>query len=62
VVAGLDAELVRRGVVLWLTNLNARPLDMLRRHPDAAAWAPRLFREPDEAATAFSARPPRGSR
>ena len=62
VVASLDADLRRRGVTLWLTNLNARPLDMLRRHPDAAAWAPRLFREPDAAATAFSARPPRGTR
>jgi STAS domain len=38
-----------------------RPLDMLRRLPDAGAWEPRLFREPD-AAAAFSARPPRGAR
>ncbi|HEV3013259.1 MAG TPA: SulP family inorganic anion transporter, partial [Actinomycetota bacterium] len=62
VVAGLDAELRRRGITLWLTNLNARPLDMLRRLPDAGAWEPRLFREPDDAAAAFSARPPRGPR
>jgi sulfate permease, SulP family len=62
VVASLDAELRRRGITLWLTNLNARPLDMLRRLPDAGAWEPRLFREPDAAAAAFSARPPRGAR
>jgi sulfate permease, SulP family len=62
VVAGLDADLRRRGITLWLTNLNARPLDMLRRLPDAGAWGPRLFREPDDAAAAFSARPPRGPR
>jgi high affinity sulfate transporter 1 len=62
VVASLDAELRRRGITLWLTNLNARPLDMLRRLPDAGAWEPRLFREPDDAAAAFSARPPRGAR
>ena len=62
IVDSLDADLRRRGVTLWLTNLNARPLDMLRRHPDAAAWAPRLFGEPAAAATAFSARPPRGTR
>ena len=49
VVASLDADLRRRGVTLWLTNLNGRPLDMVRRYPDAAA-------------TAFSARPPRGTR
>ena len=61
IVDSLDADLRRRGVTLWLTNLNARPLDMLRRHP-AAAWAPRLFGEPAAAATAFSARPPRGTR
>ena len=62
VVASLDAELRRRGITLWLTNLNARPRDMLRRLPDAGAWEPRLFREPDAAAVAFSARPPRGAR
>ncbi|HSO51302.1 MAG TPA: sodium-independent anion transporter, partial [Actinomycetes bacterium] len=63
IVAGLDAELRRRGITLWLTNLNARPLDMLRRLPDTGAWEPRLFREPDAAAAAaFSARPPRGPR
>ena len=62
VVASLDAELRRRGITLWLTNLNARPLDMLRRLPDAGAWEPRLFREPADAAVAFSARPPRGAR
>jgi sulfate permease, SulP family len=62
VVAGLDTDLRRRGVTLWLANLNARPLDMLRHHPDAAGWEPRLFREPDDAATAFSARPPQGTR
>ncbi|MDP9208921.1 MAG: sodium-independent anion transporter [Actinomycetota bacterium] len=62
VVASLDAELGRRGITLWLTNLNARPLDMLRRLPDAGDWEPRLFLEPDAAAAAFSARPPRGAR
>jgi MFS superfamily sulfate permease-like transporter len=61
-VVGFDADLRRRGVTLWLADLNARPLDMLRRHPEAAAWEPRLFREPDAAAAAFSARPPRGAR
>jgi len=48
-VASLDADLRRRGVTLWLTNLNGRPLDMVRRYPAAAA-------------TAFSARPPQGTR
>jgi sulfate permease, SulP family len=62
VVASLDADLGRRGITLWLTNLNDRPLDMLRRLPDAGAWEPRLFREPDAAAAAFSARPPPGPR
>jgi hypothetical protein len=41
---------------LWLANLNARPLDMLRRLPDAAAWEQRLFREVDDAAAAFASR------
>jgi SulP family sulfate permease len=62
VMASLDLDLRRRGVTLWLTNLNARPLDMLRRHPDAALWEPRLFGDPDAAITAFSARPPQEAR
>jgi high affinity sulfate transporter 1 len=52
----VDAELRERGITLWLANLNARPLDMLRRLPDAVAWEQRLFREVDDAATAFAAR------
>ena len=62
VVAGLEADLAGRGVTLSLTNLNDRPLDMLRRLPEAAAWEPRLFREPDDAVAAFSERPPRAAR
>ena len=52
----VDAELRERGITLWLANLNARPLDMLRHLPDAAAWEQRLFREVDDAATGFAAR------
>jgi SulP family sulfate permease len=52
----VDAELHERGITLWLANLNARPLDMLRRLPDAAAWEQRLFREVDDAAAAFASR------
>jgi sulfate permease, SulP family len=52
----VDADLRERGITLWLANINARPLDMLRRLPDAAAWERRLFRELDDAATAFASR------
>jgi sulfate permease, SulP family len=52
----VDADLRGRGITLWLANINARPLDMLRRLPDAAAWERRLFRELDDAATAFASR------
>lgn len=51
-----DADLRRRGITLWLANLNARPLDMLRRLPDATAWEQRVFREVDAAASAFASR------
>jgi SulP family sulfate permease len=53
--AGFDRDLRRRGITLWLATLNARPLDMLRRLPDADAWERRLFCELDAAATAFGA-------
>jgi MFS superfamily sulfate permease-like transporter len=56
VLASLDADLGQRGITLWLANLNARPLDMLRRLPAAAALAPRLFREVDDAVARFAAR------
>jgi MFS superfamily sulfate permease-like transporter len=52
--AGFDAELRERGVTLWLADLNARPLDMLRRLRDADAWERRLFLNLDDAATAFA--------
>jgi MFS superfamily sulfate permease-like transporter len=52
----VDADLRERGITLWLANINARPLGMLRRLPDAAAWERRLFRELDDAATAFASR------
>jgi hypothetical protein len=52
----VDADLRGRGITLWLANINARPLDMLRRLPDAAAWERRLFRELGDAATAFASR------
>jgi sulfate permease, SulP family len=52
----VDADLRGRGITLWLANINARPLDMLRRLPDAEAWERRLFRELDDAATAFASR------
>jgi sulfate permease, SulP family len=55
--AGFDADLRRRGVTLWLANPNARPLDMLRRLPDAGEWERRLFRDLDAAATAFAGSP-----
>jgi sulfate permease, SulP family len=51
----VDTDLRGREITLWLANLNARPLDMLRRLPDAAAWERRIFREVDDAA-AFAAR------
>jgi sulfate permease, SulP family len=56
VLSSLDADLRARGVTLWLANLNARPLAMLRRLPDAAEWERRLFREVDDAVAAFAAR------
>jgi SulP family sulfate permease len=56
VLSSFDADLRARGISLWLANLNARPLDMLGRLPDAAAWERRVFREVDDAATAFAAR------
>jgi len=52
----VDAELRERGITLWLANINARPLDMLRRLPDMAEWEQRMFREVDAAAAAFMAR------
>jgi len=52
----VDAELRERGITLWLANINARPLDMLRRLPDMAEWEQRMFREVDDAAAAFMAR------
>lgn len=56
VLAGFDAELRGRGITLWLANLNTRPLEMLRRLPDAAALKPRLFHEVDDAVARFAAR------
>jgi sulfate permease, SulP family len=56
VLSSFDADLRARGIGLWLANLNARPLDMLRRLPDSAAWEQRVFREVDDAAAAFAAR------
>lgn len=56
VLSSFDADLRGRGISLWLANLNARPLDMLRRLPAAAAWEQRVFREVDDAATTFAAR------
>jgi sulfate permease, SulP family len=50
----VDADLRRRGITLWLANLNERPLDMLRRLPDADAWERRLFLELDDAAAEFT--------
>jgi sulfate permease, SulP family len=58
VLAEFDADLGRRGITLWLANLNERPLDMLRRLPEAHLWRPRLFRELDDAVAAFVAAPP----
>jgi sulfate permease, SulP family len=52
--ADFDAELRRRGVTLWMVNLNERPLDMLRRSPEAERYEPRLFRELDDAVAAFA--------
>jgi sulfate permease, SulP family len=56
VAAGLETDLRRRGIALWLANLNERPLDMLRRLPNAADWERRRFRELDDAVAAFAAR------
>jgi SulP family sulfate permease len=50
-----DADLRERSITLWLANPNARPLDMLRRLPDADAWERRLFGDLDAAAAAFAA-------
>jgi MFS superfamily sulfate permease-like transporter len=52
----VDAELRGRGITLWLANINTRPLEMLRRLPDVAEWEQRMFREVDDAVTAFAAR------
>jgi MFS superfamily sulfate permease-like transporter len=52
----VDEDLRGRGITLWLANINARPLDMLRRLPDAAEWEQRMFREVDDGAAAFAAR------
>jgi MFS superfamily sulfate permease-like transporter len=30
-----DANARERGITLWMANINARPLDMIRRRPDA---------------------------
>jgi MFS superfamily sulfate permease-like transporter len=54
--SSFDADLRGRGISLWLANLNARPLDMLRRLPDRVEWDQRVFREVDDAVTAFAAR------
>jgi sulfate permease, SulP family len=56
VLPALDADLRGRGITLWLANLNERPLDMIRRLPDAAAWERRVFREVDDAVATFAAR------
>jgi MFS superfamily sulfate permease-like transporter len=56
VLAGLDADLRVQGITLWLANLNTRPLEMLRRLPDAAALEPRLFHEVEDAVARFAAR------
>jgi sulfate permease, SulP family len=56
VLGSFDADLRRRGITLWLANLNARPLAMLRRLPDAAAWERRVFPEVDDAVARFAAR------
>jgi MFS superfamily sulfate permease-like transporter len=52
--AEFDAELRGRGITLWMVNLNERPLDMLRRAPEAGTYTPRLFREVDDAVAAFA--------
>jgi sulfate permease, SulP family len=52
--AGFDAELRGRGITLWMVNLNERPLDMLRRSPEAELYEPRLYRELDDAVAAFA--------
>jgi sulfate permease, SulP family len=49
-----DADLRERSITLWLANPNDRPLDMLRRLPDADAWERRLFGDLDAAAAAHS--------
>jgi SulP family sulfate permease len=54
--SSFDADLRGRGISLWLANLNARPLDMLRRLPDRVEWDQRVFREVDDAVAAFAAR------
>ena len=52
--AGFDADLRGRGITLWMVNLNERPLDMLRRSPEAERYEPRLYREIDDAVAAFA--------
>jgi hypothetical protein len=44
-------------LALWMANMNERPLDMLRRSPEAGRYEPRLFRELDDAVAAFAAPP-----
>jgi SulP family sulfate permease len=61
VLSSFDADLRARGITLWLANLNDRPLEMLRRLPNAADWERRLFREVDDAVAAFVARKRRAS-
>jgi SulP family sulfate permease len=39
VLDSFNADLREREISLWLANLNARPLAMLRRLPDAAEWS-----------------------
>ncbi len=45
-----------RGITLWLANINARPLDMIRRLPDADRWESQLFRGVNDDAEAYTAR------
>jgi hypothetical protein len=37
-----------------MVNLNERPLDMLRRSPEAERYEPRLYLEVDDAVAAFA--------
>ena len=51
-----DANVRERGITLWLANINARPLDMIRRLPDADRWESQLFRDVNDDAEAYTAR------